>query len=238
MNSRRAWIVLGVLAVPCALLSAFGVVMETIWGDYPETIQFAGITAVFVGMVLASRAWGFDVVTPRSSSDDTGTTFRPDRRLDIALPLVVLGVVINGVCTLSPFVANGQGTHRWPTSLGVVVAVSVAAFLVWRFARWGASKYLRLTPTGIEVGYLRQLSCDWNQVRDVTGVPPGRRARASHDVGILLSDNTFLRLPASTFTPHAAALRNLVAFYWRHPDARVELTDGSAPRRLAATATL
>jgi hypothetical protein len=40
-------------------------------------------------------------------------------------------------------------------------------------------------------------------------------------------------MAAASCTPDGVALRQLVRFYWQHPDNRGELTDGRALKRLA-----
>jgi len=40
-------------------------------------------------------------------------------------------------------------------------------------------------------------------------------------------------MAAGGCTPDGRALREMVRFYWRHPECRGELTDGDALKRLA-----
>jgi hypothetical protein len=49
----------------------------------------------------------------------------------------------------------------------------------------------------------------------------------------VMSDDSAPTLAAGSITPDGSALRELVRFYWEHPESRDELTDGRAVERLA-----
>ena len=70
-------------------------------------------------------------------------------------------------------------------------------------------------------------------MKDVTGEAPGQQAPTPGSVVCVMSDDTAPTIAARSFTPDGKALRELVRFYWQHPESRDELTDGAAVERLA-----
>ena len=118
-----------------------------------------------------------------------------------------------------------------PFTAGVLVLTT--APLLWRNLRRGCTKYLRLTPGGFELeeGW-RSESGDWDQVKDVTDAAPGQQTSTSGPVVFVMSDGSAPTIAAGAMTPNGKALRELVRFYWQHPESRGELTDGRALERL------
>jgi hypothetical protein len=97
-----------------------------------------------------------------------------------------------------------------------------------------ASTTIRLTPSGFELSEgFRSNSGDWEQVRDVTDEAPGNKAPTPSAVVFIMSDESAATIAAGAFTRDGTALRELVRFYWQHPESRGELTDGLALKRLA-----
>ena len=111
--------------------------------------------------------------------------------------------------------------------------VLIGVPLLWRNFRRGSTKYLRLTPSGFELeeGW-RSQSGDWDQVKDVTDAAPGQQTSTSGPVVFVMSDGSAPTIAAGSMTPNGKALRELVRFYWQHPESRGELTDGRALERL------
>jgi hypothetical protein len=112
--------------------------------------------------------------------------------------------------------------------------VAMDAPMLWRnVSRGGTTKYLRLTPNGFELSEgLRSNSGDWEQVRDVSDEAPSPKAPTPSAVVFVMSDDTAPTITAGAMTPDGTALRELVRFYWEHPEFRGELTDGGALKRL------
>ena len=105
--------------------------------------------------------------------------------------------------------------------------------LVWRNVRRGSTKYLRLTPEGFELAQgWRSQSGEWSSVENVSEEAPDQSAPAPNAIVFVMSDGSAPTIAAASFTPGGAALRDLVGFYWQHPDHRDELTDGRALERL------
>jgi hypothetical protein len=120
-----------------------------------------------------------------------------------------------------------------PLTSGVVILIGVP--VVWRNFRRGSTKYLRLTPKGFELAYgWRSASGDWAQVEDVADEAPGQQQAATPGaVVFVMSDGSAPSIAAGSFTPEGESLRDLVRYYWEHPESRGELTDGRAVKRLA-----
>jgi hypothetical protein len=122
--------------------------------------------------------------------------------------------------------------YSLPFVSGVIVVTAVP--ILWRNLRRGSSRYLRLTPDGFEIAQgWRPQSGDWEQVQDVTDEAPGQQAPAPGAVVFVMSHDSAHTLAAGAMTPDGEALRDLVRFYWEHPESRGELTDGRAFKRLA-----
>ena len=235
MTIRGSVIAGGLLAGAMGLLTAVGLVLMTVQGEYRLAISLVGATALFLGLSVVSVEYGSDRVRPRVKVDGTGTTLRPLRLIDIPLLIAYVGLAFNIVNTLfAP--PGGWFAATW---LKVIIGLGWVFFgvavcgLLWGHFRWGASTYLRLTPTGVEIGQgLRPQSCTWDQIRSVTDRPPRLAWLRFQSLAVSTSGEKTLRMMTGIFTPNGAALRDMVTFYWRHPEFRGELTDGAAPMRL------
>ena len=119
-----------------------------------------------------------------------------------------------------------------PFTSAVIVLIGLP--LVWRNFKRGGTKYLLLTPDGFELAQgWRSASGEWEQVQDVADEAPGQQAPTTGAVVTLMADDTAATLAAGSMTPEGSALRELVRFYWEHPESRGELTEGRALKRLA-----
>jgi hypothetical protein len=109
-----------------------------------------------------------------------------------------------------------------------------AVLFLWRAIARGATSYLRLTPNGFEFGQgLSPLRGAWNRVTNVGDRRPEGRLPLRSVIVMAMSDGQLSTLvSADSFTPGGKALRELVRFYWRHPEQRNELTDSRALERL------
>lgn len=222
------------------LVLAFVVVLVVVDGEYLPAIQGVALTAVSLGLAGASAKYGSNAVRPRAEVDGLGTTVRPDRLLDVSLGIAVLGM---GVNVAFAWVWATTSSADWqlavPTWLvagaritGVLVGVVICLSLTG-FVRRGASTHLRLAPAGVDVGRgVRTRSAGWDQIRDVVYDPPRGRWAIRGSLAVAVSGGDALRIRTEMFTSHGAALRDLVDYYWRHPDARDELVDGRAAERL------
>lgn len=237
-------IVGGVIAGVMGLIFAVGLVALTTEGRYGSAAGFVGMTALALGLAVAASRYGSSRVAPRVTVSADGTMFRPDPRIDVPMAVAYLGVLWNfGVTLLRP-----MGDDPWPAvvpswlTMGVVLLGGVAmtcvlCLLLWGYLRWGASKCLRLTPVGVEMGQgFTMRSCRWDQVLSVTDRHPRGRRRTPSAVALSIADEKAMFMTTSTFTAGGWQLRCLVEFYWGRPEARGELVDGVAADRLTAIA--
>ncbi|MEN3320478.1 MAG: hypothetical protein V7643_3880 [Mycobacterium sp.] len=237
--------------LPIAILSglffgAFGVfcavwtVLFIVRGELLNAVVTLGVSAFCLGFIAPFLKVVPGNITPRGEFDDAGTTFRPDRGIDIPIQTSLFGLTAASAF-YTVFAPLGKVNIPVPPSMrysipfttGVVLLMGVP--LVWRNFRRGGIKYLRLTLDGfaLEEGW-RSASGDWVEVQDVTDQAPGQQAVTPGAVVFIMSDDTAPTIAAGAMTPDGSALRELVRFYWQHPDSRAELTDGRALKRLTA----
>jgi hypothetical protein len=230
-----AWLFFGAIGT----LSGVWAVLSIGRGEFLTAIATAGVSAFCFGLVIPLVKVVRETVTPRAAFDRTGTIFRPDRGIDVPIQISVLGLVV--ACALIAILAP---LGKLDISLSPFMRLSlpfVSALIVvtgvpmlWRNLRRGSTKYLRLTPDGFALSQgWRYQSDDWSQVVDVTKEVPGQSAPTPAAIVVVMSDGSTATIAGASFTPEGAAMRELVRFYWQHPDCRVELTDGRALKRLA-----
>ncbi|KAA0099578.1 hypothetical protein CIW49_08205 [Mycolicibacterium sp. P1-18] len=231
---RIAVVVGPLLAAATAVLYAFAaVVLVVVGNEWRHATMFASWTLCAAGLAIGSGRYGSEAMTPRVDVDGHGTTFRPDRLVDVALGLAGVGSLVYFAYMLtSPSrVATGPfATPAWMDDvLTVVLTLLILGICLWLsgYVRWGASKVLRLTPRGVEMGQLGQRRhVSWGDVRSVTDKLPRARKRTPSSIVVLTSRGKTLHLTTNTFTADGATIRDLVEFYWKNPAARVELTTG------------
>ena len=230
-----AWLIFGAIGILCVVL----VVRSLVRGAPLTAVAAFGAAAFCFGMITPLVKVVREKVHPIGEFDGEGTTFKPDRGIDIPVLVSLSGLVVaSGMITvlappgkldipIPPFMR-----YSLPFMCGVLLLTGVP--LLWRNLRRGCTKYLRLTPDGFELaqGWHSQ-SGDWEQVKDVTDEAPGQQASTSGNVVFVMSDDSAPTIAAGAITPEGAALRELVRFYWQHPESRGELTDGRAVKRLA-----
>jgi hypothetical protein len=230
------WLLFGAIGTVAAFLS----VRSLVRGEYLTAAVALGGSAFCYGLItpLAKVVRGRQA--PRVEVDDVGTTFRPDRGIDIPVQVSLLGLVVAGAL-IAVLVPLGRLDIPVPPfmrySLPFMGAVNVAmgAPMLWRnVTRGGTTKYLRLTRAGFELSEgLRSHSGGWQQVHNVTDEEPGKQAPTPSAIVFVMSDERTATIAAGAMTPDGAALRELVRFYWQHPESRDELTDERALKRLA-----
>jgi hypothetical protein len=229
----------GVLCGTFGVFSAVWTVLFIVRGELLNAAVTLGVSAFCFGFVIPFFKVVPRNIAPRVKFDNGGTTFRPDGGIDIPIQISVFGLVLASALFVI-FAPLGKVDIPVPPSMrysipftcGVVVLMGVP--LVWRNFRRGGTKYLRLTPSGYELAQgWGSASGDWEQVQDVTDEAPGQQAPTPGAVVFVMSDDSAQTLAAGGITPDGSALRELVRFYWQHPESRGELTDGRALKRLA-----
>jgi hypothetical protein len=236
--------------LPIAILSglcfgAFGV-FSTVWtvlfivrGEFLNAGVSLGVSAFCFGFIIPFLKVVPGNIAPRVKFDDGGTTFRPDAGIDIPVQTAVFGIVF-ACALLVIFAPLGMVDIPMPHSMrysipftsGLLLVMGVP--LVWRNFLRGSTKYLRLTPNGFELSEgWRSAAGDWAEVEDITDEAPGQQASTRGAVVFVMADDSAPTIAAGAITPDGTALRELVRFYWEHPESRGELTDGRALKRLA-----
>jgi hypothetical protein len=230
-----AWLFLG----PIGTLAAILAVLNVVRGEYLTAVVALGGCAFCYGLIFPVPKVLRGKVTPRAEVDDAGTTFRPDRGIDIPVQVSLLGLVVASVL-ISVLAPSGRlaipvpPVMRYSLPFMSAVIVVAGAPMLWRNVSRRSTKYLRLTPQGFELSEgLRSASGDWAQIEDITDQVPGQQAPSPGTVVFVMADDSAPTIAAGAITPDGTALRELVRFYWKHPESRGELTDGRAPKRLA-----
>jgi hypothetical protein len=171
--------------------------------------------------------------------DEAGTTFWPDRSVEMPLYIGLLGAMT--ACTVYTLFTPARMVtipvphymrYSLPFTSGVFMLMGVP--MLWRYFRRGSTKYLRLTPNGFELEESwRTASGEWDQVKNLTDESSDKKWSTSGPIVFVMSDGSTPTIAANGMTPNGDALRELVRFYWQHPESRDELTDGAAVQRLA-----
>jgi hypothetical protein len=230
-----AWLFLGGIGT----VTAFLTVRSLVRGEFPTAVVALGGSAFCYGLITPLAKVVRRKQVPRVEVDDAGTTFWPDRRIDISIQVSLVGAVVASAL-IAVLVPLGKLDIPVPPFMRLslpfmsVVMVAMGAPMLWRnVSRGGTTKYLRLTPQGFELSEgLRSNSGDWEQIRHVSDEAPGQKAPTPSAVVFVMSDESTATITAGAMTPDGAALRELVQFYWEHPESRGELTDGGALKRL------
>ncbi|WP_019347735.1 MULTISPECIES: hypothetical protein [Mycolicibacterium] len=227
-------IVLSLPTLACAVWAAFTVARA----QYLTTAVALGATLFWLLPLIAWLlmpslvAWG--------TSDDAGTTIRLDKRFDrIMLLDMVIGAAALGA--LAALGSTGRLAIPLPPDIGQMcslvfggAALGCLAAATVSLTRPGISQ-VRLTPEGfVFAEAFSKKSGAWTQVVDITDeVPKG--VYASSPITMVMADDSRKLLKESViFTQGGRALRELIQFYWQHPDQRLELTNGRALGRLHA----
>ncbi|MEC9323400.1 MAG: hypothetical protein VYB90_06155 [Actinomycetota bacterium] len=221
-------------------------------------VVIRGLVAVWEGSYLTAIVWWATLGTPfllvaaylavavggarqRVSSDSSGLTFRPDKRLSVAY-FVVMAVLVPAAALFAVLLSRGE--LHVSTTRGMQIAVSVAFWALALLAvvalaagiRRGGSGYLKFTPTRIEIAdVLKTRGVPWNDVVDVRDAAATAKANHGGRAAVLClregTEEVVSGLPL--YVTNGVALYWLVRHYWKHPEHRDELVDGRAPRRLA-----
>jgi hypothetical protein len=179
--------------------------------------------------------------TARTEHDAAGTTIRPDRVVDqlsrMMLAAGTLAATLFAVLGAMDLLAIPiPKVQRFALPAVAALMGVTGAVMLWRTARQGSLSYLRLTPSGFEFGGgLATKRGDWATVQKVTDTQPGSRNLTSSAIIVEMSDRTVSTVASTgSYTADENALRDMVQFYWRHPESRSELTDGAASTRLSS----
>ena len=229
------WLLLGSIGTLAAIVT----VRCLVRGEYPSALVALGGSAFCFGLVTPLAKVVRRKQAPSVEVDATGTIFRPDRGIDIPMQVSLVGgigasVLIAVLAPLDKLAIPVPPFMRFSLPFMSVVIVALGAPMLWRnVSRGGATKYLGMTRNGFDISEgLRSHSGDWEDVRDITDQVPGKPVSTSGPIVFVMADDSTPTIAASGMTPDGTALRELARFYWEHPEARDELTDGRAVERL------
>lgn len=233
------WLFFGAIGTVAAFLT----VRSLVRGEYPSALVALGGSAFCYGLIFPLLKVVRRKQAPRVEVDDGGTTFRPDPGIDIPIQVSLLGAVVASAL-ISVLVPLGKldipvpPVMRYSLPFMSAALVAMGAPMLWRTVLRGSTSYLRLGPDGFEFAQgWRPQAGDWSEVQDIAEEAPGQTAPTHNAIVFVMSDESAATIAAGGMTPDGAALRELVRFYWRHPESRGELTDGRAVKRLADAAS-
>jgi hypothetical protein len=208
-------------------------------GEYLTTVVVSGLAIFCLGLLVPFAAAKLGRVTPQMAFDAAGTTVKPDRGVDVFRQIWLIATVI-ATALFAVFSPLGKLDIPVPHEMRLYVPFASAATaiaglpMLWRAFRHGALHYARLTSSGFEFAQgLSTIRGGWDDVGDVTDRLPGAGPALRSSIVMVMSGGQNRTLAAADlFTPDGRDLRELVEFYWRHPEHRGELTDGRALERL------
>jgi len=118
--------------------------------------------------------------------------------------------------------------------LAVALAAAVVGLALAIRAGRREPPRLRLSIEGVDHrDAAGRFTLSWDEVTDITGIAPSNKAIRP----IVFEHNTAapsVLTGASAYAPDSAVLFWLIRHYWLHPEARTELTNGTAVERLAS----
>jgi hypothetical protein len=226
-------VLFGISGVASAVLG----IQRTLNGHYLTAGILAGSTVFCAGLTAAAARSVFATVPLRAAYDSKGTTLRPDP-MTLALALVGLFALIPSGTLYVIYVPRGSvdlplgHAERIFSPILIGLAVAIAVWGLIALARRRTTGYVRLTPTGFELANLvLTQEGTWDEVVDITDEYADNQAR--HPTVFMMKEGKPKVLKnTGGFAPSGAALYWMIRHYWKHPQDRAELTDGSAIERL------
>jgi hypothetical protein len=222
-------------------ICAYWAVVSLSRGEHLTALAVLAFGISWFAAVAMGVRTTFGSPTARTEYDAAGTTIRPDRVVDqLSRMMLVTGTLAAALfAVLAPMgilAIQIPKVQRFALPAVAAIMGATGAVMLWRTIRQGSLSYLRLTPSGFEFGGgLSTKRGDWATVKTVTDTQPGSRNLTSSAIIVEMSDRTVCTVASTgSFTVDENALRDMVHFYWQHPEARSELTDGTASIRLSS----
>lgn len=243
---RDRYLLMGAgVVVTCGGFAYFGyILVESAGRSHWLASTIAACGAVFFGIVSVGIFVQLTSATKlRGRYDEAGTSLdAPPTALWLLATLVALGL---GIALYLRYGARVVDDLPAPTSRDsgrlivlLVFSVGGVVVLLWKMARGAEGKpVVVLSPRGVEYrfGGAHGFAVAWDDIVDITGVPPAGRKKIPYPIVFECADGTSAVLPsANTWTPGGTGLYYLCRFYLKNPAARHELVDGAALERLAA----
>lgn len=227
------------------VLGAFGLLsgvwtLVYLWRAAYLSAIVALLAAIFsFGMIGMLVTVASGRVVPRVEWDGEGMTVRPDRRVDMLL----LASSFAGFAAMALYAILeplGRLAIRPPSGNGQYLVIACAAgalmgiFALRHMLVQRGTSLLRMTVEGIATANtITTVRRSWDDIAEIADRPADGR----HETGatyIITGDGRIRTHPTDWYTPGGKALRDIIRFYWEHPEHRDELTDGTAAQRLQA----
>src|SRR3954462_1892816 len=141
------WLLFGAIGTVAAFLAVRSVVR----GEYPSAVVALGGSAFCYGLITPLAKGFRGKQAPHVEVEDAGTTFRPDRGIDIPIQVSLVGAVVASalIAVLAPLgkldIAVPPFMRYSLPFMGAVI-VAMGAPILWRNVSRGSTKYLRMTP--------------------------------------------------------------------------------------------
>ncbi|WP_156616969.1 hypothetical protein [Mycobacterium sp. 852014-52144_SCH5372336] len=206
-------------------------------GSVLAALTSGGLTLFFSGALVTLATTWFSSPTKYAKSDTHGTTLRVNPLIAWCWSLTLVGAAIGSVCYFAfvsrgvaelPFATPGRDTvNRY---LMITLLVLSLTGLVAMLRGRGVAR-LRIGPDVIEhADILRTRTARWADIVDIADVAD---KRTRNPIIFVLNDGKPIVVPnADRYEPGFGTLYWMVRHYWKHPEDRLELTDGRALERL------
>ncbi|MBS9532226.1 hypothetical protein KIH27_01330 [Mycobacterium sp. M1] len=206
-------------------------------GDYLSAFAILGFLSGLTAPIAGAGLIVFGRMSTRVAHDEKGTTFLPDRCLNVFC-LSGFVLLIPACIVLTIFIPRGgiaipmsRGWQVFSPYLFGMIAVIAACGLISAWNRGGVGHFT-ITPSYIEnADILSTKSVAWEDVVAVRDVADTAKAQNAIVLSLRNGSEQVIQ-GAGAYVPHGAALYWMVQHYFRHPEDRPELTDGRAIDRL------
>ncbi len=239
MRSFAATAFLCILFVPFGVFCLVWALMFLARAEYLSAVVALGFAVFSLGLIAMIATVASRKVTPRVTCDDAGITLRPDQKVDSLLIASTFGAffAMAFYAVIAPLgmidIPVPRNDQRYFV-FACAAAVLGGLFSMRQIIRRRGTSYLRMTVESLELGNtVSSAERSWDEVTDIADRPQKAR-QPTGTTYIATADGRTRIVPSDWYTPGGRALRELVRFYWQHPEHREELTDGRAAERLEA----
>lgn len=237
-RDNRTTILFGLVLFGCSgVASAILGVLRLMSGSYLTAGILAGATVFCAGFTAAGVRSVFAQVALHATYDSKGTTLQVDPLTTTFALVSLIALIPSGtlyviyVPRASVDLPLGRAERIFsPILIGLAVAIAVWGLIA--FARRRTTGYVRLTPKGFELANLvLTQKGTWDEIVDITDEYSDKQGRHP-TVFVMKEGKPKVLKNTGGFAPSGAALYWMIRHYWKHPENRTELTDGSAIERL------
>lgn len=228
---------LAVLFVPLGMYCLAWTIIYLSRAEYPSAVVALGCAAFSLALISMLALARRRRVVPRIASEAEGLMARPDPRIDLLLVVAILGafaaMTTYAICAPLDMVviAVPRGDQRYFV-IACAIGLPLGLVTLVQVIRRGGSSYIRVTRDGLELGNtVTTVVRTWDEVTDIADRGENAR-RSTGTTYVRTADGHSREVPTDWYTPGGHAIRQLMRFYWLHPDARHELEDRRAVDRL------